>query len=344
MKGEIDLKIKKLKQGEKFKNYKQLCEELGLPVKTGKSKILQMEKLEELYQFKREGQAYVVECVTQQVVPRKEKRGGSHNKKYANEIEIIMLYILNNSNEGDFECSASSAMEACSLVNRNYLDGRYNVGETSEVMAIEKEYIYDFYARTHSRLKKTFERALKSMKDKSLILYDEIIKIKVTNERGSWYYREATRQERKSIMAVERAYMLKHGCENKQELFARGRWHEFDREVREELKELEIEDYFNAYRILKNDKGVEREVEFLECEQSRYTLSETVSAELLKSAEKRKKKEQLAFGENTNVATKELFLPNQQKMTEVFIQHNPELNLKRELITAKINKKKEKEK
>ena len=55
--------MKKINNGQKFKNYKALCEFLEEPVKTGKSKQLQMKDWERYFQYHKEGNSIVIDMV-----------------------------------------------------------------------------------------------------------------------------------------------------------------------------------------------------------------------------------------------------------------------------------------
>lgn len=66
--------MKKINNGQKFKNYKALCEFLEEPVKTGKSKQLQLKDWERYFQYHKEGNAIIVDAVHDEVLKKKRKK------------------------------------------------------------------------------------------------------------------------------------------------------------------------------------------------------------------------------------------------------------------------------
>ena len=55
--------MNKLKKGQIFKNWKEVCEFLNWEIKTGNSKIAQIKQLESLCEYHTEGRKYMIDEV-----------------------------------------------------------------------------------------------------------------------------------------------------------------------------------------------------------------------------------------------------------------------------------------
>src|SRR5699024_2432615 len=75
--------------------------------------------------------------------------------------------------------SKNKLLESLNIVNGNYLYGKYNKNELAQYTSISDYSIKDFYGTTDGVLKRNLETALKSLKDKSLIFYSEIVTVTV---------------------------------------------------------------------------------------------------------------------------------------------------------------------
>lgn len=228
--------------------YKIICEVTGIKYYSGgKSKQLQIEDIERFYQLEKVKTKYMI--VEKREVPldkedkRKETLG--NNSKYADDIETVMLYTLQNKKE--FVCTISQALLLCNLVNKNYAIGRKNIPTTSEVLKVDVKNVYMFYDNTSRRLKGAFERALNRMRSKALLSYDKPIRVAYNdinmelNELGepkldkhnkisysvNEVHRDATKEEIEIILESEANALISLNCIDKQEVFLQHLWNSF---------------------------------------------------------------------------------------------------------------------
>ena len=114
----------KLKIGS-YKNYKILCEENGLEIKTGKSKQLQMKEIERLYDFHKEGNKIVIDKEKEEPkekVDGRKNNGGSRYNYYADYIDKLILHTLYE-NAGDFSFTLRTLFtEEIKLFNKDGID------------------------------------------------------------------------------------------------------------------------------------------------------------------------------------------------------------------------------
>lgn len=319
-----------LKKNLRVKSYRELCEVLGLEVKSGNTKISQLKELSRHCEYHREGNGYVIDKVFKEgEVAVKKKRGGANNKKYQKELEEVMLCMLNTSDSKVIECSVVEALQLCCLINMNYQTGRADLDCTSQVLEMDKLYIADFYNNTHSKLKQIFERVLRSMNNRALVNFSKVARVAYCDDKGNKFTAEATTEQIKEILSAERRVLDQMGFYGKQQAFASGYWNQFKDRVNELLyKSHGIMYYYDAYSIVLNKEGIRAEVDKLEMLNSKGKLNSTVVQSLMEGSVRRHKKEKPAWGEDeSRVATHSRFVENQNKLIASLIDVNTEVNL-----------------
>ena len=93
------MNILELKQGQVYKNYKALCEQLGEQPKTGKSKQLQLKDWERYFTYHKDGNKFVIDEVfsepKEKVDGRANNKGGNNNI-FAEELDRIVLSCIDD--------------------------------------------------------------------------------------------------------------------------------------------------------------------------------------------------------------------------------------------------------
>ena len=131
----------KLKIGS-YKNYKILCEENGLEIKTGKSKQLQMKEIERLYDFHKEGNKIVIDKEKEEpkekvdgrkikgkVDGRKNNGKGTKYSYYADYIDKLILHTLYENN-GDISFTLRTLFtEEIKLFNKDGINELSNAND-----------------------------------------------------------------------------------------------------------------------------------------------------------------------------------------------------------------------
>lgn len=82
-----------------FKNYKFLCEFLGEPIKSGKSKRLQLEDWKRYFTYEKNGYVFTITGIYNTPIEKIDKRTSGNNTK---NIQPVMDYILSNFDEDKF--------------------------------------------------------------------------------------------------------------------------------------------------------------------------------------------------------------------------------------------------
>ena len=271
--------ISKLEVGMKVKNYKELCELLGEKVKGGKSKVLQLQDLERYIRYEREGNAFIIKEIFKRPRVKVDKRKDVHrvnsNSKYSEWIQVSIISILSQAKDNKMLLPASQLFLALDMVNGNMNLARSDIRRFSELTEIPEEYAHDFFSVNNTKLKQTLERALKTLRNRALVIWEKCLTvcIMVSDEEyndfgdiiinpkddkyGSIPYhtehREATQEERELILATEEKVLDEMKSTSLQHVFLTGRWEHFQNRVKTILtREANILYYYDSYRLTFN--------------------------------------------------------------------------------------------
>jgi hypothetical protein len=163
----------------------------------------------------------------------------------------------------------------------------------SQFIKIESDTIDEWYESTDVTLKNNIEKALNNLKNQSLILWSSeisVCKIDVVSENGlyeinkkvdvdeydeeivsfrvnagfRYNFREATKEEKRFILYTEREIMKEMGFENKRDIVKCGLWKAFKDKINNIiLKKLNVNFYYNSYKILFNEEHIYEKYEEL---------------------------------------------------------------------------------
>ena len=289
----------KLKKGQTFKNYKELCGFMGWKQTRGNYMKARLKELETLCKYHKEGNKFIIDEVYDKPLEKVDNRvNNGTNSIYANDIEkliIDMCSVSDSNSYDDIQLSLNGLLLALNIINNNYSIASYNQTKLSQYLKIPVETIGDFFNSTYSKNKGIIEGALNTMQRKCLINWTTIIRIK-TNEGD---YRKATNVERKQIVNTEKEALNELGYTDKKDVFLDGKWNVFFNLVKNKLKEDSyIVDYYKAYSIVTSDAFDEMLLENREKNSVLSNLNKNITDSAIKSANKRHDKA-LAKKENT---------------------------------------------
>lgn len=239
----------------------------------GNIKIKQLNEIQTYYKLEKVNRKYKIIEKYDTPIPYVDNR----QSVYYDDLEIIMLYALQNSDYYSKIWSVTEALIVTTLVNGNYRTGKADIELTAEALEVDSNYLNLFYQSTYSRFKGIFESTLKRMRNKKLLdykevtmLYKRIPKIKLNDlgnplisEDGKMQYTidkvytQATDQEIQYILKVERKVLLDMGYDNLSTLISSGKYHKYRQQVDHILsKKLNIEYYYKAYNIIHNKEDI----------------------------------------------------------------------------------------
>lgn len=362
--------INNLEVGKSYK-YMELCDILKIKKCVANSRVSQMKELARFVHFEKIGHSIIIHEIYDTPKAKVDNRGKSKNSRNNNEIyhehiENIMLYVLNNAKDYKVQCSVPDALRLVNMVNDNYKLIRSNIPVASDLINMDSKFIYNFYDKTHKRLKTTFERSLKKMRSRALIDFQEVTMIcknvpdeeLCVNDLGEVIlnkkrlkhkkeYRIATAAERRLILEVEDEILKELGHKDKQSVYVYGQWNKFKKEVENELNlRGNIAYYFDAYDIVINKKGISRAITESESLNNKSILNDKVIKNLNKSFEKASDKHDAKCGFGsilTSYKAEELpdFYNESIRLTDLLINDEFE-SLHKDIMDSKFSKGKKK--
>lgn len=277
------MKIENLKQGMIIKNYKELCLLLGVTVRDGKSKRLQLQDFERYFKFHKIKNKFVIDevfdVINEKIDKRKDTQKISNNSLYSKDIQALIIDILAQSKDNSVYLSTNAFLRKLDMVNDNYAIGRKFILKLSELTEVPQEYCYDFYYETNIKLRDKLETALNGLRRRALVIWNHSVTIcvrvaenVVMNEleeialedrnkvsfKVKEIHRKATKEEKKLILKVERETLNKMNYTSIQEVFlAKTRWKEFKDTVNKTLLEkANIEYYYTSYEVVYNHEHI----------------------------------------------------------------------------------------
>jgi hypothetical protein len=294
------MKIEKLSAGQIIKNYKELCLELEMEIKSSKdTKNAQFKELARFCKYSRSGNKFIIEEIYDSPLPKVDNRGKSegsrnNNNVYGESIQLLISDLLAQCKNGHLSISRGKLLFLINMINENYRVCGENVKKLSKYADIEESIIYDFYNTNNSNFKSAVETALKQLMDKRIIWFDTITKVYDTEKDT---HRSATAKEKEIILDYEKKVLDDLGYKQVSIVRKSKDWKIFKVRVKDFLtKETTIEYYYQAYDIVVNDKYLEEERKelydlLLKSDQRTFyknKLNITVQKRIIEYAQKRK--------------------------------------------------------
>lgn len=360
------MKIENLKNGMIVKNYKELCSILEVPVKVGKSRILQLQDFERYFKYHKIGNKFVIDEVfnvaNAKIDKRKDPSKISNNSMYSKDIQALIIDVLAQSKDNSVYLSTNAFLRKLDMINDNYSVGRKFIPRLSELTEVPQAYCYDFYYETNIKLRDKLETALNGLRKRALVMwthsttvcmrvaedvdFNEFAEIALKDKnKVSFKVKEihckADEDQQKLILRVERETLKKMGYASIKDVYlARSRWKEFKDTVNKILLEkANIEYYYKSYEVIYNhDHIVEAKTLKLgneKKEEIKNNLNSNISKFVLKNAKTTKnrlsKKEIVSAVEF--LRTTDSYLDNTQILTDVVINRNAK-DIRKELTKA----------
>ena len=230
-----------LNPGQLYKNYKALCTAIDEPVKTGGSRIIQMDDWKRYFDYRTTTGRHEIQIMSIYDSP-KPKELSKHKKVYLNSMSYNLLHYLADNARSEFNTVLLSRGKLAiefGLCNRNYYyyigehEALYN--ELNEIVATAKEkngkkyeinldkivdtyQFKEFYQKHGTTIYDRIESCLNSIEKSSLINIEKTFKVEkeVTTESGGKKIKEqeATFDEKTLIIATRGKVCTKFGCKN----------------------------------------------------------------------------------------------------------------------------------
>lgn len=176
--------LENIKIGITYKNYKLLCEILNEPIKTGKSKQLQLEDWKRYFSYTKNGNRFVV---TEIFDTPKEKIDNRSNNG-GNNTSIISDYMRNwidiaLESDGSIDGSASKIIRDMNLVIDDFSNAYYNFDDCfTDCTSIEKKFFLDYCDTVMNSYKQRLKRIISNLVEYGDFMYKEYYKVSFVKE------------------------------------------------------------------------------------------------------------------------------------------------------------------
>lgn len=243
------MNTEKIKSGDVVKNYKELCSLIEEEIKDGNSKKLQLKEFERYFQYEKHGQKFLILDVYDTPLPKNDKRKEGNRKLYVTYIESILLTYLYRLDDNTGYFTKKQLWYMLGMINQLY--GKVNINDLQEEIdsRITPWELSKFYQRCDYKLSSILFSALNSLKNRSLIDYEEQYVI-VSKEN-----RIADDEERKIILEAEKNTLNQMGLYSKSHVALCFRLNEFYKNTNKYLFEnYEWQGVYKQYKIIFLDK------------------------------------------------------------------------------------------
>lgn len=210
------------KKTRKYKNYRELCEKLGLEVKQGNSKVSQLKELECFATLEKEGRTFIVQRRDSVLKKEDGRESGNRVSPYMDDLKVlIMKYIHNQKSEAIF-ISSNLLLENIGMFNQNYRIYNRNYVTLSSVLEVSETIASNIVGNLSSIIRSNFDTAIKSLSKSRLIEHSEVYVMRYNND----IVREATDYEVSMIMFHEKKYLKDHDFASIQDAFIHRKYYD----------------------------------------------------------------------------------------------------------------------
>jgi hypothetical protein len=270
-----------------YKNYKELCEAMDWQVKSGNTKKAQMKELNRYCIYHKVGNSFIIDEVFEE---SDIKECEDIRNKYNKYIEKLILHELSkrkpNKEKRTINIAKNTLYKKLYMVNQNYNLCRNEINKFSRYVKVPTTAVYDFFNNTSGKLKDNVERTLNKLQNQCLIKWE--YKTAVRLRTGS--ARNATDEEINMILEAERSalFVLEEKC--KSDVFKKGKWNDFQKEVEKQLEDTNIMYYFKTFYINTTKEFREMLLGDIDLELYRNELNSTLYLSTIETARRKGKK------------------------------------------------------
>lgn len=325
------MNVNVLEVGKTFKNYKDMCIELGLEIKkSANSRNAQFKELSRYCKYSKIGHKITIDEVFDTIHDKVDNRGS--NSIYRDVTQLLITDLLAQS-KGHISISKSKLMVSIGLVNMNYSECKEEIPKLSKFTELNKNIIFDFYNMSASSFNWIIESSLDNLMDKRVIMYKKIIKVAEKHKDDDEFrieVREAFAEELEDIMLIEKEELEYFGYEQMSQVRMSRHWKQFRNRTQNRAKNvLGIEYYYTAYDIIINDEYIVKErnklasllLEKVKRQESKNELNNLIYTNLIKNAEKRHDKG-FTNGKRAKMRMDDDYISNIKQLADLLIDIN----------------------
>lgn len=264
-----------------YKNWNEVCKVMNWKTGGGNTKVKNLKLLDSICKYRKEGYKYIIEEIYQeqkQIIDKRKE--GNNTSILSNEIQFSILYLLSQEPNNNMIISKSKLLQMTGLINSQF----NNINANKLIYANNRDLNYYTVAktleRTYTYVSQYLQRALKQLENKLLISVTKDImyiniddKITIEDEdtgnieglKTINVNREATKQERKYILKVQKDILKECGYKSIDEIpyFEISK---INKKINSILRLKGINYYYYCYDIVGNDSYIKEEYENLKDE------------------------------------------------------------------------------
>lgn len=317
-----------LKEGQIYKNFKLLCEALGIIPKQGKAKVYQVKDIERYCAMSKSGHSIKIDTVYEVPLPKVDGRG--KDTIYGDIIQLVFTDYFINSGQSNLILTRNNILEGTNVFNKNYNYASRRVHQLSNYTSISKDAINDFYSVSKGSFKYMVESTLNALRQKSLIMYNKITMI----ADRKYNHSIATPSERALILEKEKIVIQNMGYKGVHQVIVNDRWEEYRKNVVDLLGDFDIKYYYTAYDIVVNEKFIESDHNDMLLEVSDKIKNEERSTEANRLICARLLDNAIKRGDNVDIESRLYFTrssfdytTNNSKLIDLLVRENPDVLL-----------------
>lgn len=209
-------KIQSLSVGDTFKNYKALCQVLGLSVKTGNAKIYQLKEVERYIKLEHVKQSYTITEIYDNPLPKIEKRGGNRTVYLPFTKQILSSYFMSlycSREKYYIDLTKNELYRILGLTNQFYaalLNGKVNTKDlyNQNKKKIPTFVLNNFIFETRNKLNSVLSSCLNSLVKEDLITVDKIYYGRKSAYNNKDIYHELTDEEIEKVKRIRDQALL----------------------------------------------------------------------------------------------------------------------------------------
>ena len=284
------MNVDRLYEGQIFKNYKVMCEELDLPSLAGNSKKRQLSELKRYCALNQSGHSLTVTEVFDEPAPELAGRGSK--SIYGDLLQLLFTDYFIGLDRNNVTLTRNTLLNNMKMVNENYQYGAQNVPYVSSYTKIDPLIVHDFFNTTRGSFKYMIESTLDALRDRSLIMYDKVIVICRKNGEHSI----ADYNEREIILQYEKEALEKLGYDEVGQVIASKNWNRYKSLVQSGIEKHDISYYYSSYDIVINKVYIESDhnkmldsvLDRMKRSEKKEELNKVICERLEKNANKRR--------------------------------------------------------
>ena len=239
-----------LKNGQVFKNYKELCGFMGWEIKSGNAKIAQFKELDRICKWHKEGNKIIIDEVLKEEAElfKEEGMAGVRKGKYNVEVGFSILAVVTSTlrkEQGVVYMRTQELIIETALANERLFSGYMADGfsklEITSYKDIAKKMTY-----------KALESGLGWLNSSRTLKNEKVRIVAFKDEEGFIKTREVTTEEDNAIFEGEQKVLSDWGYENIFNVMVRGELVKFGNEVLDYIYEnygFEFEYYYLATKF-----------------------------------------------------------------------------------------------